>query len=84
MPQALGTLVVDLLARVTQKGCDMAIPVLTRMAHQLDRVGSQPVFASTSNWQPPLRGPMLTQNRADPPLGHPHLVTNVINASPET
>lgn len=31
-----------------------------------------------------LRGPMLTQNTADPSLRHPHLVADVINASPAT
>ncbi len=83
-PQSLHTLVVHLPARIPQQGSNPAISVSTILTRQFDHVGNQPVFVRTSNRQPPLGGSMLIQNTADPSFRHPHLVANVIDASPAT
>jgi hypothetical protein len=83
-PQTFDTFVIHLPACIPQQSCNPTIAVSAILAGQLDHVGDQSILIISANRQTPLCGSMLPHNPANPPFRHPHLVANVINASPAT
>lgn len=80
-PDPLDPLVIDDPARCrSQQLRDLPIAIAAILPSQFDDVGGQPLLVVWPRRNAALRGSMLSEHAADPPLGQPQLGSNMINA----
>ena len=80
----LDPLVVDLQSGITQQRCDSPIAVTTLSPRQGNDVSHQSGLISTRQRHSTLRGAMLAQHLADPPLRDLHLDVNMLDTPATT
>jgi hypothetical protein len=83
-PDALDTLVIDLPASSPQKLGNAPIAVSAILASKINDVGRQPFFVITAAWHFALRRTMLSENPANPALGHIQRLPGMLDACPAT